>query len=133
TKAEGGAGYCQGVVAVGNDDGNIGGHARLEFQFRVVDLDDRDVGHDTDIVFRGVADLRHLAIKDLTGESIHVEFDVLAHRHQANVRLRHVRFDLHLGQIVGDDEQSGCAEAGGDGLTDIDIPGNDNPIDWGVN
>src|SRR5437867_7341951 len=46
TEAQGGTGYFECVVAAGDDDRDVGGHAGLQLQFRVGDLDDGDVGHD---------------------------------------------------------------------------------------
>ena len=105
-----------------DDDRHVGGHARLEFQVRIRDVDDGDVRDDVLVGLRRVADLRHLALEGLTWKGIHGELDVLAHSNLADVRLCNVGFDLHPGQVVGDDEQSRRAEAGGDGLANVDVP-----------
>jgi len=38
----------------------------------------------------------------------------------------HTDIDLHLFQITRDLKQGGCLEIGGNGLPDIDVPGDDD-------
>ena len=49
-------------------------------------------GHDADLNLRGIADLRDLALKSLTGKRIHGEFHVLGDSNQADVGLGNVCF-----------------------------------------
>ena len=57
------------VLALGVDDGDVGGHPRAQAQVRVVDVDDRVVGDDVLHRRRRVADLPDLAVEALARET----------------------------------------------------------------
>ena len=58
-------------------------------------------------------------MKRLRRECVHREIDVLSHLDHANVRLRHVRIDLHFCEVVRDLENHRRLQTGGDGLANI--------------
>ena len=60
--------------------------------------------------------------------SIHGELDQLSHFDFSDIGLVHVRIDLHAGQILGDAEEGRRLEARGHRLSDVHIPGNDDPV-----
>ena len=73
-----------------------------------------------------------LTRKRAAGEGIHIERHLLALFHPADIGLRHGGLDLHLGEVVRHDKQRRGIHAGGDGLTGIDLSGNDDAIHGGV-
>ena len=86
-------------------DHGVVGHHILDGDWRVADLGD----------FTG-----ELAAR----ESVHGEFYILAFRNAADIGLGDAGVDLHFGEVVGDDEQSGGVEAGRHGLAEEgDAPG----------
>src|SRR6185436_731594 len=65
TEAQRGVGDLEHVVLLGPHEGDVGGHAGLELELLVVDVDDGVVGDDVLHGLRGVADLAHLAAEAL--------------------------------------------------------------------
>src|SRR5439155_3536396 len=97
TEAERADRDAEGLVALRRRDRDVGGHAGLELELRVLDRDDDVVGHD---VLHGdgrVPHLRDLAVEGLTRVRIDGEGGGLPVAYAAHVGLAHVGVDLHLG------------------------------------
>ncbi len=73
--------------------------------------------------------LRHLAAERGAGEGGDGEGDVLAGLDAADIALVDAGPDLDAAQVLGDAEQLGRLEAGGDGLADIDAALDDDAVD----
>src|SRR5690606_11070225 len=110
----------EGVRAVGDDDGDVGGHAGAEFLVLVADVDDGVVGDDVLDGLRRVADGGNASAKLAVGKGVDGEVDGLADLDVADIGFGDGADDLHFGEIVGDGEEDGRVEAGGDGFADVD-------------
>ena len=127
--AESVVGETEDVGAMGDDDGDVGGHAGAEFLVVVADLDDRFVGDDVLDGDGRVANGGDASAELAVGEGVDGEVDGLADRDVANVGFGDGADDLHFGEIVGDGEEDGGVEGGGDGLADVDLAGEDDAVD----
>ena len=105
------------------------GHAGLQAQVGVVNVDHRRVGDDVLRDYRLNPDLPDEPREFVLGIGVNREGDVLPGVNHADVGFVDARVQLHLGEIAGDDEQRRRLEAGRDGLADVHAPGNDDPVD----
>ncbi len=80
----------------------------------------------------GVAHLADLAVEAAVLEGIDPEVHALADVHGADVGLGDGELDLHLGEVVGDGEEGGGVEGGGDGLAGIHVADDHDAVDGGV-
>ena len=78
---------------------------------------------------RRETNLANASLKLAVREGIHRELNTLLLLHIADVRLGNRQLDLHLRQILSDQEQGGRAETGGHGLTRIHAPGHHHATD----
>jgi hypothetical protein len=67
-----------------------------------------------------------------TCATVPAEAGLLAFRDPADVGLADVGVHLHLRQVLGDHEEGRRLEAGGDGLTGIDVAGHHDAVDRGI-
>lgn len=70
----------------------------------IIHIDNDVVGHNVLDAQRGVTDLCHEAMKESVGIGVDRKFSLLPFFDAANVRFAHIRVDLHLGQILGNDK-----------------------------
>src|SRR5690606_21529810 len=101
--------------------------ARLQQQVRILDVDDRRVGHDV-LLDDGLQPYGG----DAAGErTIAVRVDGEGHGlpgpDAPDVALVDVRLDLHALEITGDHEQRRRLQAGRHGLPDLDVPAEHDP------
>ena len=121
-------GHAQHVVLLRVDEGDVGGHAGAELQLGVVDVDDGVVGDHVLDRLRRVADLPHLAAEDLRRVGVDREAGVHPGRQPAHVGLGHAGVDLHLGQVLGDDEEGRRRQRGGHRLAHVDVARDDHAV-----
>ena len=76
-----------------------------------------------------VSHLHDFAVEGAHGERVHREIDILPHLQNADVRLGHIRVDLHLREIIGDLENDRGLQTGRDGLANIDVTRDHDAID----
>jgi hypothetical protein len=109
-------------------DRDVCGHAGLEFEITIVHRDDHVIGDDVLDADGGIPHLCDSPFEELFGIGVHAEVRLLAFGHAADIGLADVGVDLHLGQVLGDDEQSRRLETGGDRLADIHVARHDNAV-----
>jgi hypothetical protein len=61
-------------------------------------------------------------MKRLHGKSVHSKIDILIDPNDAYIRLRHIRVDLHFGEVVRNREDDRRLQTRRDCLADIDAP-----------
>ncbi len=105
----------------GHQDIDLSGHARFEFELRILNAEDHIVGHHVLHGFRDIADLPDAAIEGFAGVGINVKKGRLANVNFANIRFADIRIEFHLSQRLRNEKQGGCLQAGGHGLADIDV------------
>ena len=128
-KTKGAIRNLQHIIPMRGDDGNIRGHAGLQFLIRIADADDGVVRDHVLHRDRRIAHLHHLPVKGLRRKSVDREIHILIDRDAADVRFGHVRVDLHFREIVRDLENDRRLQARRHGLADVDISRNHDPID----
>lgn len=129
--AEGGVGDEEDVLALVDDDGDVGGHAGLELEGVVGDVDDGAVGDDALLDDGRVADLAHGAAEVAAGEGVDGEVDGLVDGDGADVGLGDGGLDLKAAEVVDQDEENGGVETGGDGLADGGLAVEHDAVDGG--
>ena len=113
----------------GDDDAGLRGHAGLEQAVRIGHVDDHRVGHHA-LRIQGIqAELLHLALELARRESIDHKAHLLALAQQPHISLADIGLDHHFAQILGDQEQLGCLEAGRHGLPDVDATLDHDTVD----
>ena len=133
THPECGIADFENIITLGDDDRDVGCHPGLQSQIRIIHIDHCIVGDHILNRDRRVADLSDFAVERRAVIGIHGELDILPFLDISDIRLGNVGVDLHLGEIVGDDENNRRVQAGGNRLTHIDIAGYDDPINRGNN
>ena len=111
------------------DDRNICRHAGLQFLVGITHANDRVVGYHVLHGDRRVAHLSYFSLEGAGRKRVDRELHILIHRDSAHVRLRHVGVDLHFREIVRDRKNDRRLQTRRDGLTDIDVSRNHDPID----
>ena len=71
----------------------------------------------------GIPYLRDYAFEELFGIGVHAKVGALAFDHASDVRFADVGVDLHLSQILCDDEEGWRLKRRGDRLPDIHVAG----------
>ena len=122
------SGYSQTRLLL-SDDGHAGSHAGEELLVRIGGINDDGIGHHVACGGRFHADLVHGAFKHIVHVGIDSESHALSHFHLPNVGFVDVGFHLHLGQVVGQGEQSRRAERGSYGLAHFHGTVKDDAID----
>ncbi len=87
------------------------------------------VGHHVLNIDRSQSHLSDRAGKPHPGIGIHRKRCILAFGEPADIRLADIRIHLHLREVQRDQKEVRRSKTGGDGLTDFDIPGDDDAID----
>ncbi len=102
------------------------------FNSGLFNTDNRRISHD--ILGRNgrIPDLGDCPFEGLIRISLDGEPDLLPFLDLPDVRLVNAALHSHLGQIIGHLKKHRRREARGDGLTDIDGAGNDDPVDTGI-
>ena len=75
------------------------------------------------------ADLLHFAFERLAGKSLHGKTDGLSFLDRCDIALVDLRKDLHVRQVVGDEEELRSRKARGHGLSESNVPLHDDAID----
>ena len=73
-------------------------------------------------------DRRHGSEERFARIRLHAEHDRFTGAYTANVRFVDIDLHLHACEICGDREQDRRLECGCDGLSDVDAPRDDDPI-----
>ncbi len=120
TEAQRAVRHLQHRFAAVGRDAHISRHARQQFAAFVVGREDRDVGHDVLHVLRGLAHALHFADERPARERVDGERGALADANPAHVRFVDRGLDLHVAQVLGNDEEFRRLQAGRDGLPDVD-------------
>ena len=125
-------GHHEHVGALGDDDVGGRGHAGLEQQVGVVDVDDdRERDHAAGVLGE-IAHLGYDALKGTIEVGIHRESHGLLFLHAADVRLGYIRADLEGGQVVDDGVKRDGRLVHVHRGADIDCPVEDDAIDGRV-
>ena len=127
---EGGIGDAEHVFAFTGGDVDGGVHAGFELQIGIIDGDDGVIIDHVFLLDRGIAHLHDFAVK-IIGIGVDVKAHGLAERELADVGFRDFGIDLHLGQVVGHDEEFRGIKAGGDSLADFGGTIDDHAVDGG--
>ena len=129
TKAYGGIGYREDVIAFRVRDVDGCGHAGPELQIGVIGVNDRVVGNDVLDGLCRIADLANLTLETLPRERIDGKCGRHARFEPAHVTFRNIRVNLHCLQIFGDGEENRCLQRRRNSLADIDGSRDDGAID----
>ena len=121
--------YPEDVLAPGDFQRDRRGHARLELEIVVRDVDHGGVGHDVLLEHRFEPDLRDGTLERFGCVGVHGERDHLARANPTDIRLVDVGDDPHLGQVGGNDEQLRRRRAGVHRLPHVHLPGDDDAVD----
>ena len=121
-EAQSAIGDLDHIVFPGHRNADVGGHAWEQFLFGIIERDDGVVGDDVLDCGRVHAHLAHRSGESLARERVHAELRGGPHFDLPHVGLVRLGIDQHLGQVLGDNEQRGRLQAGGDSLADIDVP-----------
>ena len=126
---QGGVGYQQDIAEVLQLELHIGSQVRQQTFVRVVGDDFHGVGDH--VLGHGSIQphFAHRTLEGFTGEGIHGEGHRLAGMNLADIGFIDRNPDLHAGQILGNQKQTGSVEARHYGLTDVDTPVDDDPFD----
>ena len=118
---------------MGGDNRDVGSHAGFEFHVWIFHGNDSVVCDNILDSEWGITDLEDFAVKCPVRKCVHGEIYILSDNNPSNIRLGDIGINLHFGQIVGNCEQRRRTEAGGDGLTNIHIAGDNSAIDRRTN
>jgi hypothetical protein len=113
---------------VSSNDTRGGRHARLQKQFGILDGNDDIIGHHVLHILGGLPDLYDATLKYPVRKCLYGEGRLVAEGDFADIGLADTGVDLHLRQVSGDDEQSGCLKTGRDRLARRDIAGDDRAV-----
>ena len=128
-EAERGVGHLEHVPGAGHDELDRRRHAGQQLAVRVGDGDDHGVVDDVLVDRRLQPDLLDGAGELPVRVGLDREADALPLLDLADVALVHRGEDLHLREVVGDEEQLGGREAGRHRLPDVHVPLDDRPGD----
>src|SRR5262249_44185293 len=128
-EAKRGVGDLQRVLTLGDHYCQVRGHAGLEFEVGIPDVDNHVVGDDVLIVHRIESNLVDRPAEVVSGEGVNREVHAVTLIDYADVGLIDVGDYLHLGQVVGDGEEGRRLETGRDRLSLIDVAGDDHAVD----
>ena len=103
-------------------------HPWFQSHTAVVDPDDDVIRNHILDVDRSQPNLLHDPAKDLPRIGIHGQMGMHADGDASDIRLADAGVNLHPGQVVRDQEEIGSLETCRDGLPDLHIAGNDDPI-----